>query len=69
VKYAMVHGILDRPLEPVIGRRNAPTRWRTMTVVPANPPQLIATKRPSRLPQCPCIRYGCGAFLFDDKAI
>src|ERR1700716_2245458 len=24
-------GILDRPLEPVIGRRAAPTRWRTMT--------------------------------------
>jgi hypothetical protein len=40
-----------------------------MTVVPANPPQLIATKRLSRLPQWPCIRYGCGAFLFDDKAI
>jgi hypothetical protein len=25
-------GILDRPLEPVIGRRNAPTLWRAMTV-------------------------------------
>jgi hypothetical protein len=24
-------GILDRPPEPVIGRRNAPTRWRAMT--------------------------------------
>jgi hypothetical protein len=24
-------GILDRPPEPVIGRRYAPTRWRTMT--------------------------------------
>jgi hypothetical protein len=24
-------GILDRPPEPVIGRRFAPTRWRTMT--------------------------------------
>jgi hypothetical protein len=24
-------GILDRPLEPVIGRRGAPTRWRAMT--------------------------------------
>jgi hypothetical protein len=23
--------LLDRPLEPVIGRRFAPTRWRTMT--------------------------------------
>jgi hypothetical protein len=27
-----VSGILDRPLEPVIGRRDAPTRWRAMTV-------------------------------------
>ena len=25
-------GILDRPLEPVVGRRDAPTRWRAMTV-------------------------------------
>jgi hypothetical protein len=24
-------GVLDRPPEPVIGRRFAPTRWRTMT--------------------------------------
>jgi hypothetical protein len=24
-------GILDRPPEPVIGRRYAPTRWRAMT--------------------------------------
>jgi hypothetical protein len=24
-------GILDHPLEPVIGRRAAPTRWRVMT--------------------------------------
>jgi hypothetical protein len=24
-------GILDHPLEPVIGRRDAPTRWRVMT--------------------------------------
>src|SRR5216684_4080529 len=24
-------GILDHPLEPVIGRRDAPTRWRMMT--------------------------------------
>jgi hypothetical protein len=24
-------GVLDRPLEPVIGRRFAPTRWRAMT--------------------------------------
>jgi hypothetical protein len=24
-------GVLDRPLEPVIGRRVAPTRWRAMT--------------------------------------
>src|ERR1700730_11562014 len=28
---ADVSGILDRPLEPVIGRREAPTRWRAMT--------------------------------------
>src|ERR1035437_3031736 len=27
-----VSGILDRPLEPVVGRPVAPTRWRTMTV-------------------------------------
>jgi hypothetical protein len=26
-------GILDHPLEPVIGRREAPTRWRVMTVL------------------------------------
>jgi len=26
-----ISGILDRPLEPVIGRHDAPTRWRTMT--------------------------------------
>jgi hypothetical protein len=26
-----VSGILDRPPELVIGRRDAPTRWRTMT--------------------------------------
>jgi hypothetical protein len=26
-------GILDRPLEPVIGRRTAPIRWWTMTAV------------------------------------
>jgi hypothetical protein len=25
-------GILDHPLEPVIGRRLAPTRWPVMTV-------------------------------------
>src|ERR1700722_16241082 len=25
-------GVLKRPPEPVIGRRFAPTRWRTMTV-------------------------------------
>jgi hypothetical protein len=25
--------LLDHPLQPVIGRRNAPTRWRKMTVV------------------------------------
>jgi len=24
-------GILDHPLEPVIGRRAAPTRWRVVT--------------------------------------
>jgi len=29
--YRRCSGILDRPLEPVIGRRFAPTRWRTMT--------------------------------------
>jgi hypothetical protein len=27
-----ISGILDHPLEPVIGRREAPTRWRVMTV-------------------------------------
>jgi hypothetical protein len=27
--------ILDHPLEPVIGRRVAPTRWRMMTAVNA----------------------------------
>jgi hypothetical protein len=27
-----VSGTLDHPLEPVIGRRGAPTRWRMMTV-------------------------------------
>jgi hypothetical protein len=27
-----VSGILDRPTEPVIGRRAAPTRWRAMTI-------------------------------------
>src|SRR5258708_24961081 len=26
-------GILDHPLEPVIGRRDAPTRWRVTTFV------------------------------------
>src|SRR5260370_32782027 len=30
-------GILDRPPEPVVGRRVAPTRWRTMTVSYAFP--------------------------------
>jgi hypothetical protein len=30
---ADVSGILDRPLEPVIGRREAPTRGRAMTAV------------------------------------
>jgi hypothetical protein len=27
------HDVLDYPLEPVIGRRDAPTRWRTMTTL------------------------------------
>src|SRR5258708_6887346 len=27
-------GILDHPPEPVIGRRDAPTRWRVMTPAP-----------------------------------
>jgi hypothetical protein len=29
---AGVSGILDHPLEPVIGRRVAPTRWRVMKI-------------------------------------
>jgi hypothetical protein len=29
----ILHGILDHPLEPVIGRRAAPTRWRMMTAM------------------------------------
>jgi len=29
-----VSGMLDRPLEPVIGRREAPTRWRAMAFLP-----------------------------------
>src|SRR5258708_35984693 len=31
--YLRQRGVLDRPLEPVIGRRGAPTRWRTMTAI------------------------------------
>jgi hypothetical protein len=30
--HSKVSGILDHPLEPVIGRRVAPTRWRMMTM-------------------------------------
>ncbi len=30
-RFSGVSAILDRPLEPVIGRRDAPTRWRAMT--------------------------------------
>src|SRR5580700_5629801 len=33
---AGVSGILDHPLEPVIGRRVAPTRWRVMTATDSN---------------------------------
>jgi hypothetical protein len=37
-------GILDRPLEPVIGRREAPTRWRAMTAEGVAPSySMIAT--------------------------
>jgi hypothetical protein len=34
-----VSAILDRPPEPVIGRRFAPTRWRTMTSLKAKTPK------------------------------
>jgi hypothetical protein len=33
---AGVSGVLDHPLEPVIGRRVAPTRWRVMTATDSN---------------------------------
>ena len=32
-----VSGILGHPPEPVIGRRDAPTRWRVMTPLMLNP--------------------------------
>jgi hypothetical protein len=32
---AGVSGILDHPLEPVTGRRDAPTRWRVTTALSA----------------------------------
>jgi hypothetical protein len=38
-----VSGILDRPPEPVIGRREAPTRWRATTAEGVAPPSLRAT--------------------------
>jgi hypothetical protein len=37
-------GPLDRPLEPVIGRRIAPTRWRAMTTG-------SVARSPSKLPR------------------
>src|SRR5207237_9904747 len=33
-------GILDRPLQPVAGRRSAPTRWRVTTANPAAHPHV-----------------------------
>jgi hypothetical protein len=47
-------GVLDTPLEPVIGRRYAPTRWRGMTAVVKLELRPSAAQRGARFAKIRC---------------
>src|SRR5258708_11750155 len=54
--------LLDHPLEPVIGRRAAPTRWRMMTVARTMTPKTTSPPRRSgRTTACALPRGGSSA--------